>query len=568
MRVGASYYPELYPPEVWQHDLELGRELGLSVLRCGEFAWQYLEPQPGVFQPDWVLKFLDLAHELGYQVIWCTPSATPPPSFFHEYAELGATAADGTPMPVGVRRNYTPAHGQYRERCAQLAFQLGRALKAHPALVGWQIDNELAGDGFTCWGGRPTRESFQAYLRLHFGTLENLNRRLGGGVWSQVYINWGDIPIPGPGAAGSFPPGLRLEFRRYRSWIWFQFYQAQYNALKAAGVPQPITSNFYNLTWHIPFDLWQWRSALDAMGVSHYVEDENFTRFQYGLLRGVGGPQRPLWVLEQKAGQQAAQNLYPDDTTARLTRHLRLTAEAGAEYAIYWHLRQHSYGCELLHGAVIGHDGGKGRIARAVEQAIAATRQVRAQPERRDLGLYFSFQQQWSRETRGGTPQWDYRTEVEENYFAALPGCRIIGPDDLRDPELKTIVLPLMELDEGLDDQLQERARGGATVVISACHGRFDYYNAARRQLPLAGWKPVLPELPDWELLALAEPFNSAEGYAGRLFYAWPYGRIELQPGSAPAWREFPLGAGRVVVLLSSFAAPELRQIFDQLGVN
>ena len=39
MKIGASYYPEVMPETEWAKDLEHGKEIGLSILRCGEFAW-------------------------------------------------------------------------------------------------------------------------------------------------------------------------------------------------------------------------------------------------------------------------------------------------------------------------------------------------------------------------------------------------------------------------------------------------------------------------------------------------------------------------------------------------
>jgi beta-galactosidase len=39
MKIGASYYPEVLPENEWAQDLKRGKKIGLSVLRCGEFAW-------------------------------------------------------------------------------------------------------------------------------------------------------------------------------------------------------------------------------------------------------------------------------------------------------------------------------------------------------------------------------------------------------------------------------------------------------------------------------------------------------------------------------------------------
>lgn len=579
MRVGASYYPELQRSRAeWRRDLEAAREVGLSVLRCGEFAWDFLEPEDGKFRFEWVREFLDLSGELGFRVIWCTPSAAPPPRFFRRWPDLAAVNVQGETMPVGVRRNYTPGHPGYLDACAKMACELARALAGHPALAGWQIDNELSGDGFCCWGGPWTVAGFQGYLHRKFGTLEEFNTHIGGGVWSEIYHEWSEIPVPGPVSERSFPPELRLEFRRYRSEAWRQFYHVQYAALKANGAVQPVTTNFYNLTWDVPFDLHDWRAELDSVGLSHYLEEENATAFQFALMRNVAAG-KPFWVLEQKAGQQSGQNLFPDALEERLTAHLRRCRAAGVEYAVYWHLRGHLHGCEMEHGSVLNHDGRIGRIGRAIQRAIVTVAAEGtgtgdcdgAIPVREDVGVVFDFQQQWAQLTRPCHIAWDYRTVVEREYFAAareiFGEIALPGVEDLAARKWKFLLLPYFQLDRGVTELLLKQADAGATVVLTADYARLDEYNAIRPVPLLDALRPMLP-VPDLELIQLADgaEFFSADGLRGRRIYALPFGRIGIESGTAPSFLEFRCGRGRVVVLLSSFDAVDLKKIFRELG--
>ncbi|HEX2948297.1 MAG TPA: beta-galactosidase, partial [Armatimonadota bacterium] len=334
MQVGASYYPEVIPPSEWERDLATGREIGLSCLRCGEFAWSAFSPEENTWQQEWALEFLALAQQYGYEVIWCTPSATPPPYLFDRWPDLHAVSVDGDEMPVGVRRHYCPSHSGYQEQCTEVAGHLAQAFTGAPAIKGWQVDNEIAGDGFTCWCPR-CQQAFQDWLHSHYGSLEQLNEAWQTGVWSQRYTDWRQIPIPHKRFPGH-TPALKLDYRRFRSDNWLAFYRKQYDVLQSAGA-QRVSTNFYNVTWDMPFNQWAWRPYLDAVGVSHYLEGEIESHFQLALLQGATPGEKPLWVLEQKAGQQIAQNYYPDDL-ARLEHHLRICAEHGAEYAIYWHL--------------------------------------------------------------------------------------------------------------------------------------------------------------------------------------------------------------------------------------
>jgi beta-galactosidase len=347
MKVGASYYPEVIAETEWERDLETGRKVGLSALRCGEFAWAALFSPDGKPTWEWAHRFLDLAHRHSYEVVWCTPSATPPPYLFDRWPDLRATSHDGQVMTPGIRRHYCPSHPGYLHLCAETAASLAKEFGGKPAIHGWQVDNELAGDGFTCWCDR-CGSAFQKWLEGRYGTLDQLNKAWQTSVWSQVYTRWEQIPVP-LRFRPSHAPALKLAWRRFRSDNWLNFYRRQADALRSNGA-RTVTTNFYNMTWDLPFDRWTWREHMDAMGVSHYLEQPVEHAFELAVLQGPRPGEKPLWVLEQKAGQQASQNLLPDDP-ARLERHLDGCARAGAAYGIYWHMRQHAAGCEMEHGA-------------------------------------------------------------------------------------------------------------------------------------------------------------------------------------------------------------------------
>src|SRR5882724_6654348 len=45
--LGAAWYPEQWPEARWDADLQLMRDVGVKVVRIGEFAWSSLEPAEG-----------------------------------------------------------------------------------------------------------------------------------------------------------------------------------------------------------------------------------------------------------------------------------------------------------------------------------------------------------------------------------------------------------------------------------------------------------------------------------------------------------------------------------------
>ncbi|MFW6062293.1 MAG: beta-galactosidase, partial [Planctomycetota bacterium] len=54
MTFGAAWYPEHWPRERWQRDLELMRACGLELVRIAEFTWSKTQPSPGVWDWAWL----------------------------------------------------------------------------------------------------------------------------------------------------------------------------------------------------------------------------------------------------------------------------------------------------------------------------------------------------------------------------------------------------------------------------------------------------------------------------------------------------------------------------------
>ena len=54
MKLGCCYFPEHWPEEMWAYDARRMREMGLSLVRIGEFAWSRIEPDPGRYDWAWL----------------------------------------------------------------------------------------------------------------------------------------------------------------------------------------------------------------------------------------------------------------------------------------------------------------------------------------------------------------------------------------------------------------------------------------------------------------------------------------------------------------------------------
>lgn len=141
--LGLIYYPEHWPRAMWEDDLRRIRETGFSILRVGEFSWTYFEPEEGRYTFDFWDDFLALAERYGMEIIFGTPTATPPAWLTHRYPEVLNVRRDGVAYTHGSRRHYNYNSPVYRRLCGALVEQIARRYGHHPAILGWQIDNEL-----------------------------------------------------------------------------------------------------------------------------------------------------------------------------------------------------------------------------------------------------------------------------------------------------------------------------------------------------------------------------------------------------------------------------------------
>ena len=142
MKLGVCYYPEHWPESVWPDDARRMRELGISVVRVGEFAWSRLEPARDAFNFGWLHRALNILHEEGLEVVLGTPTATPPKWLIDEFPSILAIDDSGNPRGFGSRRHYCFSSTVYRRECSRIVEKVVKEFGEHPAISTWQTDNE------------------------------------------------------------------------------------------------------------------------------------------------------------------------------------------------------------------------------------------------------------------------------------------------------------------------------------------------------------------------------------------------------------------------------------------
>lgn len=242
LKLGVCYYPEHWSEELWEDDFRRMREMNISTIRVGEFAWALFEPEEGRFDFALFDRALDAASRYGLQVIMGTPTATPPAWLTHRYPEVLNAAQDGTLYQHGMRRHYNYNSPKYRELCAIITREMAEHYKDHPAIIGWQLDNE-----FNCetnvFYADADHAAFREWAKRKYGTLQALNEAWGTVVWSQTYSAWEQIYLPRPTVADSPNPHLALDEKRFISDSVIEFARIQAEILREVAPNHWITTN-------------------------------------------------------------------------------------------------------------------------------------------------------------------------------------------------------------------------------------------------------------------------------------------------------------------------------------
>jgi beta-galactosidase len=268
-RLGVDYYPEHWDESRWAIDARLMREVGLDTVRVAEFSWAKLEPSPGVYDFGWLDRAYQTLADAGLQIILGTPTATPPAWMIAAEPSILPVNAQGQRLSFGGRRHYCASSQVYREYSENIVRRMAAHFQNQPALIGWQIDNELGNhDTSRCYCD-DCRVTFHKWLHRKYKTLDTLNAAWGTVFWSQTYSDWAQIPVPLP-APTAHNPALLLDFYRFSSANTVDFLEIQIGWLREYFPPDRafITHNAIPLDDFV--DLPDLAKKLDFMAWDNY----------------------------------------------------------------------------------------------------------------------------------------------------------------------------------------------------------------------------------------------------------------------------------------------------------
>ena len=405
IRFGAAYYHEYQPGPRLEEDFDLMAEAGFTVIRVGESVWSTWEPEPGVFDLDWLEPVLDAAHARGIGVILGTPTYAIPMWMKRLHPEVAGDSATRVPIPWGSRQEMdftNPAYLFYAERVIRAV--VGR-YRDHPAIIGYQVDNE---PGLRLLFNEGIFQRFVDGLRHTYGDVETLNREWGLVYWSHRLSTWADLWRPD----GNFQPQYDLAWRRFQAQLVTEFIGWQAGIVREYAQPgQFVTTCIsYDQVGVEDVDL---SAELDIASGNAYYEMQDSLAHPSTDERSTGWIVKGTWALYQLADLMFSSKQSPfliTETNASSIGHSSLNfspydgqwrqaawalVARGARMVEYWHWHTLHFGVETYWGGVLPHSQVPGRtyaeLARlGAEFGRAGERVARSVPDADVAVLYDS----------------------------------------------------------------------------------------------------------------------------------------------------------------------------------
>ena len=173
----------------------------------------------------------------------CTPTATPPKWLVDTMPDMITTGKDGRARSFGSRRHYSFAHQGYRRECARITRLVAGRFGTHPAVIGWQTDNEYGCRRHDHFHGAADLVAFRDWLAQRYQSADALNRSWGNVFWSMQYRGFDEVELPNLTVTEANPAHW-MDYRRFASRMVAEFNQLQVDILRelSPGRISSITS--------------------------------------------------------------------------------------------------------------------------------------------------------------------------------------------------------------------------------------------------------------------------------------------------------------------------------------
>lgn len=350
---GASYYHEYMPYDRLEQDVKLMEDAGITVVRLGESTWSSWEPEDGKFEFAWMDRVIDRLHKANIKVVFGTPTYSIPPWLYKKYPEILLTKIGEQKSFYGPRQNMDITNPDYLRYSERIIRKLMEHYKDHPAIIGFQVDNETSSYGTS---GKNVQAAFVEYLKEKFKTVNELNKIWGLTYWGQLLNSWDEVPS----FNDILNPGWKLEWERFQQKIATDFLAWQAEIVNEYKRPDQFVVHNFVGSVRTNIDEYEIAKHLDITGVNPYHEVQEWLD---GETCAVSGDlcrslkQQNYLITETNAqtiGWDSKWQRPPYDGQLRLNVYSHLAS--GANMVAYWHWHSLHYGQETYWKGVLAHD--------------------------------------------------------------------------------------------------------------------------------------------------------------------------------------------------------------------
>ncbi|MDO6430374.1 beta-galactosidase [Flavitalea sp. BT771] len=352
---GVAYYDEYMPYDRLDKDVRMMKDAGINVVRIAESTWGTLEPQEGVYDFSHIDRVLNAMNAAGIHVIIGTPTYAVPTWLAKKYPDVLAVTSRGQNQ-YGPRQNMDITNKHFLDHAEKVIRKLLDHVKDHPAIIGYQVDNETKAYGTA---GPEVQKMFVEYMKKKFLSLDSVNKAFGLDYWSNRINAWEDFPS----MVGSINASQIAEFARFQRQLvtdYLAWQAAIVNEYKRPG--QFITQNFdfdwkgYSFGIQPEVDHFAAARALDIAGVDIYHPSQDALT---GVEISFGGDVarsmkrgRNYLLLETEAQGFPQWVPYPGQLRLQAFSHLA----CGANMVEYWHWHSIHNSIETYWKGLLSHD--------------------------------------------------------------------------------------------------------------------------------------------------------------------------------------------------------------------